>query len=183
MYFQFWEFLYKNDNLLKRFLSINYNVSKEKLEDKGFSKAIELIKMHTLNIITELADESLATPKLSKIYSDNISHEDNLHKFFLYTIIEVSINENNIEELLNQLLHNSNNENIFQILYTIISYNYYDKDYTSKTKKILKNILIKLYLIKAHGKNAITDKRIYDAHFSRTRDIVEEHLKMTKLLI
>jgi len=183
MYFQFWESLYKNDNLLKRFLSINYNVSKEKLEDKGFSKAIELIKMHTLNIITELADESLATPKLSKIYSANISHEDNLHKFFLYTIIEVSINENNIEELLNQLLHNSNNENIFQILQTIISYNYYDKDYTSKTKKILKNVLIKLYLIKAHGKNAITDKRIYDAHFSRTRDIVEEHLKITKLLI
>jgi hypothetical protein len=175
--------LYKNDVLLKRFISIKYNASKEKLEDKEFSKVIELIKMHTLNIITELTEESLATPKLAKIYLDNINHEDDLYKFFLYTIIEISINENNLEELLEQLLHNSNNKNIFQILYTIISYNYYDKDYTSKTKKILKKILIKLYLIKVHGKKSITEKRLYDAYFSQARDSVEEHLKMTKLLI
>lgn len=175
MYFQFWEFLYKNDILLKRFISINYNVSKEKLEDKEFSKAIELIKIHTLNIITELTDESLATPKLSKIYSNNISHENNLHNFFLYTIIEISINENNLEELLNQLLHNSNNKNIFQILYTTISYNYYDKDYTSKTKKILKNILIKLHLIKVYGKEAITDKKNI-MHFFQELDMMLKNI-------
>lgn len=183
IYFQVWENLYKNDILLKRFISIKYDVSKEKLEDEKFSKVIELIKMHTLNIITDLTDESLATPKLAKIYLDNISHEDNLHKFFLYTIIEVSINENNLEELLNQLIHKSNNKDIFKILYATLSYNYYDKDYTTNTKKILKNALIKLHLINTYGKKAITDRRLYDAYFSKIRDDVEDHLRMIKLLI
>lgn len=179
--FNFWIKTLDKTALIKRLIS--KRTQNNKIEEKELDSLIDFVKTYVFTILTSIVEDTLASPKMTKIYQQNIAEEDNLNNFYFYTVIESAVDEPNLINMLNHLIDNSNDKNIFKSLYYKMLHNYLDKDYNGTTKSELKEILVKLNMINGIGKKAISTKREYQHHFQKGLKNVDKHLKIGRLFI
>ncbi|MDT8337432.1 MAG: hypothetical protein RQ856_06375 [Candidatus Izemoplasmatales bacterium] len=182
LFFKFWAKTFNKTDLIRKFIGIHMDED-ETIDEKELLELIGFLRSNIFPMITNIVEDTLASPKMTKIYQQNILEEDDLNNFFFYTVIEGAINESNLISMLNHLIDNCDDNNIFKSIYYRMIHNYLDKDYSSSTKKELKEILVKLNIIIGVNKNAILSKKEYQKHSVQGLEFVEEHLKIGRILI
>lgn len=141
--FKYWEEVFENNKLLKKFIKINFPDEKMEFEELSFIK--ESIENDILVMITQIADATLSTPKMAKIYNSLYQDENPYNVFF--SIILESESEKYTKSLIdkiNQFTALNKNYNFYKILKTKLYYDIVTKSLPSEIQKNIKSILIDL---------------------------------------
>ncbi len=184
----FWEKKFNNKKLMKRFLHSVMDESNpvvkdlfEMLEDeKMYNRISQNAIKKVMFQISETVVDSLSTPKLTKVYNANIEVENNIYLFYFYLLIKAEVDENNLIETISKFIKYNKDINLFEVLRQKLLYDLVDKNYSSKTKKEIKKIVIEILSIQNGKKLSGASKARL---IKKYKDQIEEEIKTLKLLV
>ena len=184
----FWEKKFNNKKLIKRFLHSAMDESNpivkdlfERIEDeKVYNKISQNAIRKVMFQISETVVDSLSTPKLTKVYNENIEVENNIYLFYFYLLIKAEVDENNLIETISKFIKYNKDINLFEVLRQKLLYDLVDKNYSSKTKREIKKIVIEILSIQDGKKLSGPAKARL---IKKYKDKIEKEIKTLKLLV
>jgi energy-coupling factor transporter ATP-binding protein EcfA2 len=176
---KYWFSKINDTSLTKRFISSKIRDNNDLIDSKKTEELRELVKSNLLAILTEIIETSLCTRTMVDIYIKNYNNTNDifLKYYYLIFIIETDEEENFLNYIKSFIKLSKMNKTFLYILYGKLIHDYVNKNYLSKTKKEILNILIHLEL----NLNSVENDNI-GRNKSIAKNKVEHDLKVKRMI-
>lgn len=188
-YLIYWENKVENKQLFTRF--VYYILDKNDartddiikiLNDENKLKRLSTkIIRHIMLHISETAVDVLSTPKLTKVYEQSISVENNIYMYYFLTLIQSEVDESNLILAIERFVKYNKDNNLFDILGKKLVFDYVDKNYSSKTKEKIKSFITEIKAIQGGGLSRTGSARA--TYINRCHQRTEHEINNMKLII